>query len=241
MIPLSVIWFFLYYKYPKYRKAMIVAGIISGTLGVVSEQLMYHYDWWKTISIFNNRWTIIEDFIVAGTNGGFAVVIWSICTGQHFEETLSISKETIFRLMIFWIIGLLFPYSMYLLGIHSFVAEIITYNLFLLTIFIKERDLFPKAIISSLIITAGTVPFYLLIQLIFPTYSQEHYFLDKLSGITFINIPIEDFVWYLNVNVILFVFYHYIFESKFQSNPINYKNIKHTLQKFLNFKQVVDI
>lgn len=238
MIPLSLIWIFLYYKYPQYRKSMIIAGIVSGTLGVISEQLMYHYDWWRTISIFGNRWTILEDFIVAGTNGGIAVIMWSILTGQHFKETLKINKETIVNLSIFWIIGLFFPYAMYLLGIHSFVAEIITYNIFLLTVFMKDSRLFKKGLVSSLFVTLGTIPFYILIQMIFPGYAEYHYIFKKLSGITFISIPIEEFIWYFNVNLLLFVFYHHIFESEFKDIKLSFKRIKSSISGLISFKIV---
>ena len=114
----------------------------------------------------------------------------------------------------------------------------LTYALFVFTVSIHRKNLVFIYIISSLVITLGTVPFYIGIQLLNNNYVAEHYQLDKLLGPTLLNVPIEDFAWYLFINVLLALSYHYIFDSEFEKKKITAKQIWESIKKFFSLKQI---
>ncbi|MCA9748727.1 MAG: hypothetical protein KC414_06450 [Romboutsia sp.] len=238
MIPLLMVWSFLLYKYPKYRQTFLVAGFFSGTVGHISVLLMFRYDWWQPISFMGNQITTLEDLILAGTNAGLVLIAWPLLTGIDYSETLKLSKKTLMQFVMWWLINLLFVYSLYLLGVHSFFASIIVYGIFISTVYMKRFDLIIPSFLSATIVTLGTIPFYVVIQWLNNSYAVSHYHLDKLIGATFLNIPIEDFVWYFSVNLLLAVSYHFIFETKFEDKKLSRSSTIKSIKNLFSLKKI---
>jgi hypothetical protein len=237
MIPLFLIWLFLFYKYPRYRKAMLIGFIVTGTVGHVSQYMMYRHDWFRMLGIFGTDWTPIEDLIIAGTNSGIVFLAWPILTGQNFKEQKEFNLSTGLKLAAFWLVMFLIPYYLWTIGVHSYTVEWTVYTVFIVAVLISRTDLIIKSLVSSVLITLGTIPFYIIIQFLVEDFATRHYFFEELSGTTFLNIPVEDYIWYLFVNVLLSVFYHYIFESKFEDSKVNLKNSLKSIRSLLSLKK----
>lgn len=238
MIPLLLIWVFIFIKYPRYRKSMLIGLFVTGTVGHISQYMMYRHDWFRMLGILGGDWTPIEDFVLAGVNSGLVFVCWPILTGQHFSEGKKLNINTLLKLITFWLIMFFIPYYLWTLGVHSFTVEWTIYLVYIVAVLTYRTDLIVKSLVSSLLITTATIPFYIVIQFLTDDFAKRHYFIENLSGVTFLNIPIEDYLWYLMVNVLLSVFYHYIFESKFENSKLSFKNSIKSIKALLSLKKI---
>jgi len=83
---------------------------------------------------------------------------------------------------------------------------------------IKRHDLLLSMLVSGLLVTTIAIPFYIFALQIHPTWFQEQWFLNSLSGITIWNIPIEELAWYFLTGLTFSALWEFVFGMKFIKN-----------------------
>lgn len=205
---LLVIWLALFAWRKDIRKEMIIISVICGLAGPVLE-LIYILDWWHPLTITGTS-IGIEDFLFGFTTGGVAAVIYEVI----FKKKLTNTKKEIvqdYKFLPIWggiVLGV-FLFSFYVLKLHSYYASAIALVVPIIYIWYKRRDLVVNSLCSGALLVIASFPVYWVTEFITPGWIQNTWFMDKLSGILFMKIPVEDLVWFFLVGLFIGPFYEY--------------------------------
>ncbi|MFA5917788.1 MAG: lycopene cyclase domain-containing protein [Candidatus Gracilibacteria bacterium] len=208
----------MYYKMPKYRKAMLVLGLAIFWSGPVSEYFWMTKDWWHPETITG---TIIgiEDFIFSFAHVIIPMFIYKLVfnkdTDRDFtKENISI-KNSLKNLILWFIIpfslsGILFGFF----HINSVISVFIGMLLSCLILVILRKDLFIPSLWGAILMLIIALPAYLLLEFLSPGYIEKWWFMSKLTGILWLGIPIEDLLWYVIYGFMSGGAYEFIFNFK---------------------------
>jgi hypothetical protein len=189
------IWIPLFILNKNGRKWMIYMSLIGLLLGLPFIQNMYLADWWQPNFIFNS-YIKIEDLLFGFGSVGIISSIYSIFKSK--DEKLPLIKFT-FGQKFFAIIFAFFIFlgSFYILDINSFWASILGSSTGAILIAIRKPSFFKYAILTGIFVCTIFLPIYLLAVYFNPQFIQNEWLVNKLSGIMFLSIPIEEFIWYI--------------------------------------------
>jgi len=219
----GIITLWMYIKLPKYRKAMTILGLAIFWTGPVAEYFWFTKDWWHPQTITN---TIIgpEDFIFSFTNVVIPIFIYKLVFKKDVDGELEMTdknliKNGIKKIIIcffipFIIAGILFQ----LFHISSVICVAVGLFLAGFIILINRKDLLSEVLWSSFLMAIITMPAYWLLEFIFPKSIEKIWDFSKLTGITFLTIPIEDILFYSLLGFALGGVYEYIFGFKLIKN-----------------------
>lgn len=196
----------LFYIYRKDLRQMLVQfGLLAIGLGLLAEYLWWTKDWWRPQTITN---TIIglEDVILAFFSAGVSAGLYLFIFKKKFHVARGSRPNRLlfvcilaFNLVLF---GILF-----MSGINSFVATIITFALASgMLLWIKKGLIIPALISGGLMVMLVT-PIYLAMFWLTPMYVQTTWLTHNLLGIYPWGIPLEDLVFYFVGGVLGFSVY----------------------------------
>src|SRR5262249_50685110 len=95
-------------------------------------------------------------------------------------------------------------------GLHSFVASGVGALVALALVLRARPDLAPVAVGSAVVGTLASLPIYWLMEGLLPGFIAASWYLDRLSGVLLLGIPLEDLVWYLYTAALWGVYYKYL-------------------------------
>ncbi len=207
-------WIFLFLWRKDYRSEMLTMGLIGIVLGPLVE-FMHLTDWWHPLFIFNNFLIRPEDVIFGFSIAGVSAVIYQELRAiKEFQQNKLIPTKK-YELLVL-LIGLFTLFGLYIFfGVHSFWTSILCLITTALLVLIKRRDLFYSMFFSGILITGIAIPFYIFALHINPFWFQQEWFLGKLSGIFFLNIPIEELVWYFFIGLTFSAMWEFMNGLKF--------------------------
>jgi hypothetical protein len=188
------IWLILFHARPDLRHAILKASLLVGIGGPLSE-LLYTRDYWQPQNIFG--WRIgIEDFLYGFLIGGIACSIYEVV----FRKALSRNRDRThqwshFILPIFAAMFILLNSLVFVFNINSIYASILIFISFALFALWLRHDLLIASLISGVFV--GTVMFvgYLIFLHFYPQAIHRWWFLDNISGILVLGVPLEELVW----------------------------------------------
>ena len=192
------VWIILFALRKDIRKAMLFTSIPLGVLGLFFN-FLYVRDWWMPMTITG---TIpgIEDFLYGFVIGGISAAIYE----EVFKRTIKLKKEPKKvqkkTLLHFWeaiIISIIGFYLVYhLFNINTFYITTIILLLIIITIYIKRKDLIPHALGSGICLLVIALIIHSLTEIITPGWIEEFYYFNFLPKIIFLNLPLEDIIFY---------------------------------------------
>lgn len=195
LIPFCIIWLVFYFKRKDLRKEMLSVSLLLGVVSVLTSYFWWTKDWWRPMTITS---TIvgIEDFIMGFTTGGMMSVVYNIFTNNKYGvkkvQTSSLSGPLVLIFMA-CLTAWLFVFA----GLTSFWASVITMFVVILFIGYLRKDLVSDSLVSGVLMLLLSLAFYGTVYILSDTWIAETY-LDSLSGLTLLTIPIEEFVfWFL--------------------------------------------
>ncbi len=181
-------------------------SVIVGVLSLMTTYYWWTIDWWMPLNITSTR-IGIEDFIMGFTSGGIMATIYEVVfkrglykrklhhhAGGAFTVLLFLSQTTMW---LFWGVGL-----------TSFWASSFAMLLTALVVITIRRDLIVTSLLSGILMALISFSFYLVILLISKEWIDYTY-LDGVSGIRFIGVPIEEFVFWFLSGLVFGPFYEY--------------------------------
>ncbi|MBU4216920.1 lycopene cyclase domain-containing protein [Candidatus Parcubacteria bacterium] len=204
-----IYWLYLFIKLKEYRQRLLLISLLYAILGVTFG-LVYTADWWRPETIFGYR-VGVEDFLLGFSNAGIAA-IWYLL----FLKIKSRGQASWARIAIPLIsTGIITLVLFKMFDWNSFYANSIGILTAIIYILIKRTDLIKISLMSGVMMILISLPIYLLMIFVSPGWVEHTWMLEKLSGILFIGIPIEDFIWYFLVGAMVSIVYPYYSEEKY--------------------------
>jgi len=195
-------WLILFLWRKDVRKEMLIMGFLFSIAAPMGGYLWYTIDWWHPETITNTK-VGIEDALLGFSNGGIIAVVYEelfrkkLKDRKELLDKKTIVKFTSITLLTFLVMG----FSFSILGLHSFYANVIGLLIPSLIILYKRKDLIKNAIITGFLTVILSIPIYLILEFIFPGVIIHSWYIENLSGILFLGIPIEDLIWYFFAGV----------------------------------------
>ena len=177
------------------RIKMIISGVGFGIMSVVFDYMFL--DYWKPKYLISN--IHFEDFFYGFLFAGILPAAHNIFRNNRLKGELKISiKVLICYLLIilvtfFIIVGILKYNYIYALSLAPLIIGIISY------IIVKGniKDVLTTVSVALFI----TILVYNLILLIYPNAIDQHFLLENISGLKFINVPLEEWLFALCLGV----------------------------------------
>ncbi len=194
-----LIWFILFLFNKNDRKEQWILSIFGVILGPIAQE-MHLVDWWNP-QFIHTSFIHLEDVIFGFSVVGISAVIYDVIFVKKLRKLKKLQIKTAYFLIsfiiaVFCLFGLFFIFS-----IASFITNIIAALVMFVFITIKRHDLVSSMLITGVILTLISLPAYLIGLAIDPDWISSQWYLDNLSGIMFMGIPIEEFVWFFTVGI----------------------------------------
>ncbi len=188
------VWLVLLLRRKDLRKEIISFSILGGIAGPLSE-LWYLRDYWKPELMFD--WKIgFEDFLFGFFIAGIAASLYEEVFAKHFTKRRSKQK---YRYLLAMSLGLLLALIMNTLTlgfkVNTIYASSIGFLVLSLIILIKRRDLLVDAVISGLLVGLFMFLSYMVLLAIFPQLIHKWWYLENISNILILGVPIEELLW----------------------------------------------
>jgi hypothetical protein len=202
-----LLWGIFYLRRADLRREMAWMGALSVLYAVPHELLIWTRDWWHPQTVTG---TIIgvEDVFYAFGNGGVLAAIFALVFGLEARPA-GAYLPWLYRAVPYAVNALLPPVLVFAVGLHSFVASGLGALLAVALILRARPDLLGAAMWSAALGTVVSFPFYWLMRLLLPGYIASTWYLERLSGIDVLGIPVEDVVWYLYTAAFLGTYYKF--------------------------------
>lgn len=198
----------LFYIRPDLQKGMVIMGLVFTVAGLIGQYSIWTVDWWSPQTVTNTRLGI-EDIVHGFTIGGVSLVLYLVLFKKKIVPD-SKQKKSLYSAVAISIISvgssLIFFYIFHL---HSFLATLLGALIMFFYLIWKRRGLLKISIISGMLLMFVSVPIYVFVNILIPEFIRSSWMHKNLSGITFMNIPIEDIVFYGVVGMIVLPLYLY--------------------------------
>lgn len=195
-----IIWIVLYIFLPQHRRSIFWTSWNFAPAGPIAEYWLYS-DYWHPpylIDIIFKNWHFgIEDYVLTFTMAGISSAIFEILASRKGLETIpKISSKTYWKMKFWGFIGFIIMIFSSMLGLYSIYAITLTLGIIIILIQYKYLNIFALAIVSAVIFTFLYLLYYVFFLLpVFPGVIEKYWNLQNTCGITWIGIPIEEFIW----------------------------------------------
>jgi hypothetical protein len=191
-------WVFLYWRFSAYRRVMLLASFATMPFGLTEPLFVPEY--WSPPSLFNlasRTGFDIESLIFCFAIGGIGVVLYSALTGKGFSR-VSIEYR---RLPLHRYHGLasatpfiVFP-LLWLLPWNPIYPAITAMAAGAIANILCRPELKQKTWVGGLLFLALYAVFIGGLELFMPSYIDEVWNIEGLSGIMFLRVPIEEYLF----------------------------------------------
>lgn len=192
-------WIIFFTMNPKGRKFMFVVSIFGMLLGPFVQE-MHLIDWWYP-NFWFDTFIKIEDLIFGFGFAGVASSVFSILAPYFNTRDFIISNKYFFSILSISTV-LLFG-LFYWLGISSFWSSVIACLFGIAGSLYKKPFYFIPSLLTGIFMIILVLPGYLGGFIMNPTWFQDEWFLEKLSSVFFLNIPIEELIWFFLATLLL--------------------------------------
>lgn len=228
------IWIFLFWRLKQYRKLMIFMSFLLSPLGLFFEYFLWTKDWWHPLNMTGTK-IGIEDFLLSFTQIVLPTPLYVYVFEKEVKE-FDFSKEIFIKglknLVILTPFSLFFTlFIFYFLKLNSFIATISGVFLGIFFIFLKRKDLIKHSFLAGFLFVFYVITCYVMGIFLYPNIISEFWYIDKISNILFLGIPVEDLLFYLGVGMFLGVMYPYLFDFKID-NSVKTNSLSKDLKRF---------
>ena len=188
------VWLFLYFKRNDVHRKMIRLSLYGAIAGPIS-QLWYVQDYWHPIYTLG-RFGIVEDMLFAAFVAGISGGVINLLLGVRSVESKELGNSWMrIVVAIALIIGALFLMTN-VLKIDSIYASAISFVLLSGLILYQRPDLWKASLVGMIFWLCAIIPAYNVILLIWPRFIEDWWLWSNISGITLLNIPLEEYLWF---------------------------------------------
>ncbi len=191
-------------------------SILFGIIGLFVEPV-YINDWWKPLTITNTA-IGIEDFLFGFSLGGISAVIYETFSKQRVKIKKTNKKQKKNRninfLIIMAIAAFLFLGGFYLFKLNTFYSTLLAFIIPTLIIWVKRRDLIVNSLVSGVMTLILAIIIYSIIGYFTPGWIDEFLFFENIPRIIFLNMPLDDIIWFFLAGLWIGPLYEYWKEAK---------------------------
>jgi hypothetical protein len=195
---------------------MLFISLMFGIAGLFV-QWVYIQDWWHPLTITN---TLVgfEDFLFGWIMGGIAAVVYEEIANKKLKREEKIEKvlksHFLYSIIPTTLLGVLFFGSFFILKTSSFLASIIGLGIPIFYMWIKRKDMIVPSLLSAFLLALVGLIWFLVPAIITPGWVKHYWFMENLSGITFLSAPIEDLIWFFLTGAFIGPLWEYLQERK---------------------------
>lgn len=192
----------------KLRLKMIISGIGFGVMAVVFDYMFLNY--WTPKYLIEN--VHIEDFLYGFLFAGILTSMHNIFRKKEMEGKLRIDFKLVFAyililmLVFYVIVSILHLNYIYALSLTPLIIGIIS--------FVKVKGDYKDVLITVGCSIFITIFVYNIILLIYPGAIDFHFMLDNISGLKFLKVPLEEWLFAICLGVGCTYTYEAVFNLK---------------------------
>lgn len=194
ILGLTPIYFLMFWLRKDIRRKMLSLSILGAIAGPVS-QYWYLQDYWVpkyTLGKFGFVEDLLFAFFVLGISGGVINILLRVkSTG-----TSKIREKWLRGILIVAVLIVSLLFFTDLCGLNSIYASMIGFVILTSLIWYQRSDLIKASIVGMIFWVVLTGIGYNVILVFWPTIFQEWWIWQNISKTTFLNIPIEEFLWF---------------------------------------------
>lgn len=205
IIPFAFIWLIFFLLRKDLRKEILIMSIGLGILSVATAYFWWTKDWWSPPTITNTA-VGLEDFLVGFFSGGIIASSYEILFRKRLKSQKNADHHV--GIMILLFLAALTMLLFWGLGFSSFWASTIAFIMAIFIILYERRDLLLCSLYSGVLMLAISFLFYGTVLIVSSDWMHMTYRFP-LSGISFVTIPVEEFVFWFLAGVFWGPFYEY--------------------------------
>jgi len=175
----------------KNRRTMLFVGICFGIVGIIDQQLLAQYDYWNPVYIFPKF--PFEDYYYGFVLGG---IFSTICKSKF---KFNINRLPIAVIMA--IFSILFFVLGYLIKVNYIIPGIIPLIFMGIVSLIIDKKMLKILLLTGLTSLLLNFVMYQILLLLDKDIFIKYWFLEKLSGIFILNLPIEEYLFAFAIGV----------------------------------------
>ena len=208
------IWFVIWMARRRLKKEMLWASLLTMPLGLFEPFFVPEY--WSPPSLFNLAVTTgfdIESFIFAFAFGGVGSVIYESLTEKKHKKIRRYRKDSKkYKFHLFAILSM--PLILILLvlftELNPIYSAIIAMFVGAISAIVCRPDLNKRVWMGGISFSILYFLFFLIINLIYPTFVQKVWNLAAISGILIIGVPIEEILFAFTFGMLWSTYYEHI-------------------------------
>ncbi len=201
-------WFILYFSRKDVRKEMLFMSIMTGLMGLILE-LIWTQDWWRPMTITGTL-IGIEDFIFGFGVGGFSGSIYEELFKKKMVKIKRKEHPHTKQLIILSILSFIILLTMFFfLKIPSFYATLFATLIPTFIIYFFRHDLILDSLVTGFLLTIFSIFGFAVLNIIQPDFVYSWWFIDKLTGIVILGVPLEDLIWFFTTGMYLAPIYEF--------------------------------
>lgn len=209
------IWLILVLSRRDLFKEIIFISLIGAFVGPLSE-LWYLTDYWKPL-LFNNWMIGIEDFLFGFFISGIATSLYEEVFGKRFIKRNRKNPRWYLGVFPFLILGIILTSILVFgVGINSLYSSAAILIIFSFVIIYKRRDLILDSLLSGILLGMIFILIYLVLLTVFPELINRFWYLDNLSNIFVLRIPVEELIWAFAVGMFVGPIYEFLVGLRFK-------------------------
>lgn len=191
-------WLAAYAAFPRQRKAMVWASLVTAPLGLTEP--LFVPDYWNPPSLFDLARTTgfdIESIIFTFGIGGIGAVLYNLATGQELAPVADAERRSPHHKLHDWAIAVpfvAFP-VLYPLPWNPIYPAIAALLLGAAAAMWCRQDLLRKTWVGAILFLVYYTVFLLGVEWTAPGYIERVWNLDALSGLRILGIPIEELLF----------------------------------------------
>lgn len=196
----------IYYKRTDLRDQMRKFGVFVGLWSIGSSYFLWTQDWWRPMTVTG---TIVgvEDFIFGFAIGGILIAGYEFFLQKELVESDKFSDGwSRTRMVLTLFLGSFFV-TYTVSGFPSWLSWSISSILGAMLIVYYRRDLLKASLGTGLIAFTYSIVGYQILLLYNPDFVQQTYLLDQLSGMLWLGVPIEEYIWFFTSGLLVGPYY----------------------------------
>lgn len=218
---MAAVWSLPFWFRKDLRKAMLWGGAIYIAFLSVGF-LAYHFiadnplkaitpGYWAPPTLFDlgqkTGGYAIEDVLFMFFGGGISISIYYFCLRKPLHSSRTKPRTVLLPLLVGVVGACIISKLFYLNAMYL----LINFNFFgALTILAQRRDLIRFSFISGLLFMLTYALFFLLFNLLFPSFIEDHYRLYATSGLLPLGVPLEEYLYALGFGMMWSPLYSYV-------------------------------
>jgi hypothetical protein len=211
---LLLVWLLFFFLRKDVRREMMLTSLIFGIGGVLAEHI-YVRDWWHPLTVTGTQLGF-EDFLFGFTTGGVASVVYEVLFRRRLGRTKSkrlLSQTHLIDAFIILLLSIIFFGGTIFFGLNTLQASLIGYGTPILLMYYRRPDLIADSLISGVSLLAIIFVIYTILGILCPGWISSFWAFKNVPPLIFLNVPIDDLIWYLFTGAYIGILYEFFRES----------------------------